>query len=331
MYFEKLPKLEYSLSTYPSLELTDIFRRVSFTQSTKNDSGNFETYVVEEGQRPEDVAADFYSDPSMWWMVMMCNDIINVESEWPKSMDQINELFNNFLNGFSYFIFEDLDILPNDLMVKRDTSSTEGIDTDHYGVISSYDRLLHKIDVKQYGGSIGAGDEINIFREGISGSGDYNLISGFGGTSCVQPYYGSTGCVVFDGPSVGAGAPLCATAGCTFAKIQKRTTIKNSVTEFEYNSELINPYSGVVAGGPSGDFMKFQNMCGMTATVLHHYISDILPLTIKSTSVHQKTITENTKKRTIKLLSPSIAAKALIELGVLIKGDVPRGTTNIIE
>ena len=49
--------------------------------------------------------------------------------------------------------------------------------------------------------------------------------------------------------------------------------------------------------------MKFQNMCGMTATVLHQYISDILPTTIKATSVHQKTITENTKKRTIKLLS----------------------------
>ena len=331
MYFEKLPKLEYSLSTYPTLELSDIFRRVSFTQSVKNDSGNFETYVVKEGQRPEDVAADFYNDPSWWWLVMMSNNIINVESEWPKSMDQINELFNNFLNGYSYFVFEDLDILPNDLMVKRDTGSTAGITTGHYGVISSYDRLLHKIDVKQYEGSIDAGDEINIFREGISGSNDYSLISGFGGTSCVQPYYGSASCVVFDGPSDGAGAPLCATAGSTFAKIQKRTTIKNSVTEFEYDSELINPYSGVVNGGPSGDFMKFQNICGMTATVIHQYISDILPSGIKSTTVQQKTITENTKKRTIKLLSPSLAARASIELGVLIKGDVPRGTTSIIE
>ena len=150
MYFEKLPKLEYSLSTFPTLELSDIFRRVSFTQSTKNNSGNFETYLVKEGQRPEDVAHDFYGDSAMWWLVMMCNDILDVESEWPKSMNQINELFNNFLNGFSYFVFEDLDILPNDLMVKRDTGSTAGITVGHYGVISSYDRLLHKIDVKQY-------------------------------------------------------------------------------------------------------------------------------------------------------------------------------------
>jgi hypothetical protein len=331
MYFEKMPKLDYKLPLQYSLEMTDIFRRVAFTESIRNDDGNFETYLVKEGQRPEDVAADFYDDPSWWWLVMMCNDILNVESEWPKSMDQINTLFNNFLNGYSYFVFEDLDILPNDVMVKRDTGATAGIATGHYGVISSYDRLLHKIDVKQYEGSIDAGDEINIFREGVSGSGDYSLISGFGGTSCVQPYYGSTSCVVFTGPSAGGGAPLCATAGCTFAKIQKRTTIKNSVAEFEYNYELINPYSGVVGGGPSGDFMKFQNICGMTGTVIHQYINDTLSTNIKSTSVHLKTITENTKKRTIRLLSPSIALKASIELGVLLKGNVPRGTTSIIE
>jgi len=337
VYFEKMTKLNYDFPSVSTMEMQDIFRRVVFTESTKNNQGNFETYIVKEGQRPEDVAEDFYGNPEWWWLVLMCNDIIDVESEWTKSTHEVNSLFSNYLSGFSYFVFEDLDILPNDIMVKRwigEQGATEGITTDHYGVISSYDRLLHKIDVKQYAGSIEEGEDVYIFRESSINSGDYNLISGFGSTSCVQPYYGSPSCVVFEGPSAGAGnwpAPLCATAGTTFAKIQKRTSIGNSVVEFEYQSDPINPYSGVIGNGISGDFLKYQNICGMTGTVIYRYINGTLTTDVKAVTVREKAIINNDKNRTIKLLSPSLAAKLSIEMGVLLKGGVSRGTTNIIE
>ena len=339
MYFEKLPKLNYKLPQQPDIEMQDIFRRVTFTESTRKDESNFETYIVKDHERPEDIAESFYGDASWWWLVMMCNDTINVESEWVKSTDEVTSLFSNYLNGYSYHVFEDLDILPNDLMVKRDiTPGNTGHSFSDYGVISSYDRLYHKIDVKQYAGDIDAGDEVYVYRAvgttaGLSGGGfnleRYDLISGLGDTGCFQRYSGDASCVVFNGPT--DGALLCATAGATFAKIQRRDAIKNSIVDFEFNGSSINPYSEYVTGvGPSGDFLKYQNMCGMTATILYEYITGTLS-GVDEVTVENRLHTTNDRNRTIKLLSPNLKGLVSAEISTLLKGGVPRGTTKIIE
>ena len=258
-------------------------------------------------------------------MVLLSNGIIDIENEWTKSSTEIQFLFSNYLNGFSYFLFETLDILSGDVIVKKDTSLEGGIDISNFGVIDSYDKLLHKIDVKQSGGVLNEGDEIYIFR----GATD-QPISGFGTTGCYQQSVGSYSCTIVDGSS--ELAPLCATAGCTFGKIRRKDSIKDSIFEFQYKSEKINPYSGIDSSGvPEGDYYSLQNLCGLTGTVLYKHITGSLTDSIGSISTELSTHTKNNDKKKIKLMNPKLISKISNEIAVLMKGNVPRGTTTILE
>jgi len=333
MYFNKLPNIEYNFSNMSDVEMQDIFRRVKFTENTENDAGNFETYNVRDGDKPENVAEEFYGAPEYWWVVLLSNGIVDIELEWPKSTQEVNFLFSNYLNGYSYFVMESLDARPKDIMVKRDVAATGGIDIESFGVVDKYDKLMHRIDVKQFGGSIDSGEEFYIYRNNrIEDSElEYTLINGFGSTGCYYQVYGATSCISFTGPDADA-APLCATAGVTFAKIQRKEKIKDAVEEFTYQSDTISPYGRFVEGeGVSGNFFSFQNLCGMTGTILYQYITNSISSGVGVSTVEYNLRKLNDEKRTIRLLSPSLLSKVSIELTMLLSGNVPRGTTKIIE
>jgi len=335
MYFEKFPKLDYNFNDMFGLEMKDIFRRVKFTEETEDDSGNFETYVVKDGEKPEDVANDFYGSYNYWWVVLLSNGIIDVENEWPKSNNEIQYMFSNYLHGYSYFVMESLDIKPNDIMVKRDVGGSGGMDISVYGVIDSYDKLLHKIDIKGHSDvPIDVDDEVFIWRNTGETGGEnlYTLIDGFGETGCYYQTPGATACSIISGPST--SYPTCCTAGATFAKIHRRDEIKDSVSEFKYQSDVINPYAlyedeDDVVG--TGDFLGFQNLCGITGCVLYNHIKSALGPNVDINTIEDEIVSTNERNRNIRLLSPSLLSAVNTEITALLKGNVPRGTTKIIE
>jgi len=100
MYFQNLPKFEYD-----TVELVDIFRRIAFTEETLNSLDSFVDYVVPDGFTPDRCAREFYGDANWFWVVLLSNNILSVESEWPKSQNKIQRRFRDtgFLNGSSLF------------------------------------------------------------------------------------------------------------------------------------------------------------------------------------------------------------------------------------
>ena len=273
MYFDSLPKITYTFTDgrIIELEMADIFRRVVFKEDSRNNDSNFELYVVKDGETPDKIALNFYNDSKLWWLVLMFNNIIDVENEWPKSVSEVYRMTENFLKGDSYFIFESLDVKENDILVKRDITQTGSIDINSFGIVDSYDPFLHKIDVKRSKGTINSNDEFYIFRGNVDDG--YVKIEGFGGTSCAPQYSGSTHCTQITGPgpgpSINGYGIYCPTGGSTFGIIRKKTTINGSVIRFEYDSDETNPYSGIVDGGPSGSFYSTENMCGLTSSILY--------------------------------------------------------------
>lgn len=346
MYFNRFPKIEYDFPQLIGVSVQDIFRRIQFTENTLNDKTNFEEYLVVEGESPDDIANKVYGSPSYWWLVLLCNNIIDIENEWPKSMSELDRLFSAFLSGNSYYLFEGLDARHGDVIVKRDIVSVEnggggtaGIDIDKYGVVDSYDPLLRKLDVKIGSGTLNAGDEVHIFRKGVEGN--YVSIGGFGETGCYQPYFGSTSCVGISGPESNDTfthwGELCATSGSTFGIIQRKDSIKDSIVNFKYNGDDVNPYSAYlsnIAGqddGPSGDFFSYQSLCGMTGTILYDYITDNLNPKIEILTTYADIMNTNDRNRNIKLIVPRMANIIVDELESLLSGSVPRGTTRLIE
>ena len=351
MYFDRFPKINYDFVTgitganFSDLEMMDVFRRVHFTEKTLNDKKNFEEYRVSDGEKPDDVANEFYGDPNYWWLVLLCNGIIDVENEWPKSVSELDNLFSGFLSGNSYHLFESLDARPGDVVVKRDLEILDsddynyGIDINTYGIIEDYDTLLRKIDVKVGSGTLNAGDEVHIFRK--NSVGEYISISGFGETGCYQPYFASSSCLQITGPESNDAhthwGTLCATMGSTFGIIQKKNNIRDSVIGFEYKGNPANPYSAFLRqvpgqdDGPSGDFFSYQSLCGMTGTILYDYITDNIDYQLDTVTKFEDILKTNDRNRNIKLIVPRMASMVAGELNTLLSGTVPRGTTTLIE
>ena len=319
----------------PDVLMKDIFRRVVFTENTKKDFSSFETYIVSDGQKPEEVAADFYGNPHLWWVVLLCNNIIDYVGEWSKSNQEIDSSFYNFLKGYSYFVFENLDIIEGDIIVRRDTEEDGSIDLNNYGEIDNYDKLLHRIDVKKIKGHINEGDEVYVFRNSKIGDEDnWHSVDGFGQTGCYQQYYGAPVCIEIAGPNYQGWGPPCATAGSTFAIVQRKEKISDAACYFSYNDDMINPYSAYPVEnheGPSGDFYSYQSVCGMTGTILYKYMNRSLSDSIKTTTNLTKMISKNDERRKIKLISPQMVTAIINEYKSLMNGNVPRGTTTVIE
>ena len=50
---------------------------------------NLTGYYVRDGQTPELVSQDMYGSTNYHWIVLLANDIIDVQREWPKSQEEL--------------------------------------------------------------------------------------------------------------------------------------------------------------------------------------------------------------------------------------------------
>lgn len=354
MYFDKFSKINYDFTNADgtiSTEMQDIFRRVKIKRQTLDNTTNYSFYIIEDGDTPEQVAFNLYGDSALWWTILLANEILDVNSQWAKGSIELNRIFDEFLQGQSLYVMENLNIHEDDVIVKRDTTKDGSLDINIWGIIDDYDSFFHKIDVKtnNASGTFSASDDFYIYRGTADG---YQKINGFGATACAIQGVGITGCTQILGPTSGYSAgfhginavpngPLCTTQGSTFSSIRRVTTIKSSLAFFESNNNLVNPYSildGNSPRGVSGDFFTpGGNLCGLTATLLYQWVSDTtdgFPETtntsIKAISRGADIIRKNDNKRKIKVLNPTIIGKIVAEFASLINKKVPPGTTKYI-
>ena len=92
-YFNYFPKIVYSANnnTAGLDTVTSITSRFNFTDNFKLNSSIFYTYDVQESDTPEIIAGKFYKNPEKHWIVLMFNDIVDPQYDWPlKSSDLIN-------------------------------------------------------------------------------------------------------------------------------------------------------------------------------------------------------------------------------------------------
>lgn len=90
-YFRPHPTIAYRIpGTKRTIAATDITRRFSLANFVRNANVNFEEYYVQDGERPDTVAYDYYDDQSLDWLVLLCNEIHDPYYEWPLSYEQFN-------------------------------------------------------------------------------------------------------------------------------------------------------------------------------------------------------------------------------------------------
>jgi len=97
-YFSQLPDFEY-VSRLPDSRISDyipvknLFMRGKLREDIFQDASVFTKYKIKGDDRPDNVAFEVFGDANLDWLVLTCNNILNVYEEWP--MTQIN--FENYL------------------------------------------------------------------------------------------------------------------------------------------------------------------------------------------------------------------------------------------
>mgnify|MGYP001284013861 FL=1 len=95
---KRLPDLFYNFSSRPLdsdyLLVKNIWRRAQILVEYKTQVTLFTEENVRDGERPEDIATRLYRNPFYNWTILVINDITDVYSQWPKSVQQLQDFIN---------------------------------------------------------------------------------------------------------------------------------------------------------------------------------------------------------------------------------------------
>ena len=121
-YFRQLPNLDYPslanerTSAYDYNQVKNIFKRAVLREDVLNAYVQFDKYLVQGDDRPDNVASKVYGDSSLDWVVLTTNNIINVRDEWPMSQGDLqNYLTNKYTSAQLSYIrhYETLEIVDS--------------------------------------------------------------------------------------------------------------------------------------------------------------------------------------------------------------------------
>jgi hypothetical protein len=85
MFFKAMPKISYKTGDKTILT-KDIFRRVGLDRK-KNSKLAVNAYYIKDGETPDMLANNFYGSPKYHWILLIVNDIVSVNDEWPKNQE----------------------------------------------------------------------------------------------------------------------------------------------------------------------------------------------------------------------------------------------------
>ena len=94
-YFRRLPDFEY-VSRLPDAKISDYITVKNFFKKGKlrddifQNLAFFERYKIEGNDRPDNVAFKVYGDSTLDWLVLICNNILNIQTEWPLTQTEFD-------------------------------------------------------------------------------------------------------------------------------------------------------------------------------------------------------------------------------------------------
>ena len=98
-YFSQVPDFLYVNRTPGSKTINDfsqvknLFKRGNLREDIYSDLSYFTKYKIIGNERPDNVAEKIYDDPTLDWVILLSNNMINIQTEWPMSENS----YRNFL------------------------------------------------------------------------------------------------------------------------------------------------------------------------------------------------------------------------------------------
>ena len=153
-YFKHVPNLEY-VNRLPNAKISDyitvknLFKKNEIRPDIFNDATVFTEYQIKGDDRPDNVAFEVYEDSTLDWVVLLSNNIINIQTEWPLLQNDLDRfLLDKYgtyekLNAVHHYETKEIKdssgvvMVPQGLHVASDYSITYWDDTQRGYVVQT--------------------------------------------------------------------------------------------------------------------------------------------------------------------------------------------------
>jgi hypothetical protein len=120
-YFRQVPNFEY-VSRNPGdkyiseyIPVKNLFKRGKLREDIFANLQFFEKYSIIGDERPDNVAYKFYDEETLDWVVLLSNNILNIQSEWPMTQRTFEKVmlerygsYDNLYNGIHHYETEEI-------------------------------------------------------------------------------------------------------------------------------------------------------------------------------------------------------------------------------
>ena len=114
-YFQRVPDFNY-VSRLPDSKIGDyvrvknLFKKGKLREDIFQNLAFFEKYKIVGDDRPDNVAFEVYDDSSLDWVILLSNNILNIQSEWPLPQTDFDRFvldkygdYNTLYNGIHHY------------------------------------------------------------------------------------------------------------------------------------------------------------------------------------------------------------------------------------
>ena len=97
-YFRQVPDLEYVNRTKGNTDISNyinvknLFKRGRIRPDIFGDLNFFTKYKIIGDERPDNIAFKEYGDSNLDWVVLLANNILNIQDEWPLPQNSLDEI-----------------------------------------------------------------------------------------------------------------------------------------------------------------------------------------------------------------------------------------------
>ncbi len=114
--FSKFPSIGYNGEI-----ITNITVRVKFQKMAEDNMMVFYPYTIEEGERADVIAHNYYGDASYTWLIYLANNITDPAHEWPKTEEQMKKYLTSTYGSveaaYEKIMFYRVDWVSDDSMI----------------------------------------------------------------------------------------------------------------------------------------------------------------------------------------------------------------------
>jgi len=175
-YFKQVSDFEYVSRIAGSKNISDyiavknLFKKGKIRDDIFQELAFFEKYKIVGNDRPDNVAFEVYRDSNLDWVVLLANNILNIQSEWPLLQDDfdrhlVNKYgdYNTLYNGIHHYETsevknsQEVTVVPSGLEVSSpytisyyDYLTSLQVDTGNIAVpVTNYDYEIKLEDAKR--------------------------------------------------------------------------------------------------------------------------------------------------------------------------------------